>query len=95
MKQFFLGAAAALALSVPATAGVDTLADRCIAHVSKGAVTTFRDVDVLGSGRARIAYFRCIRAGLRDRSEASAYAGLVPQVSPSFGGASLGASISL
>jgi hypothetical protein len=92
MKRVLLCAATALILSFPATAGGRTLADSCIAHVSNGAVTTFRDVDVLGSGRARIAYFRCLRAGLRDRSDASAFAGLVPNVSPTFGGTGLSGS---
>lgn len=95
MKRVLLCAAAALAFSGSASAGGVTLADRCIAHVSKGAVVKFRDVDVLGSGRERIAYFRCIRGGLRHESGASAFTGLVPHLSPTFGGASLGASFNL
>lgn len=80
MKPILLACVAALALSGQAFAGGATLADRCIAHASKGAVTVFRDVDVLGSGRARIAYFRCVRSGLRDDSTSVTFAGIATVV---------------
>jgi hypothetical protein len=90
MKTAILAGVAALALSAGATAGGATIADRCIAHVSKGAITVFRDVDVLASGRDRIAYFRCIRNGIRDDASMSAFAGLVPYVATGFGGGGSG-----
>lgn len=90
MKRSLLAATAAAALSAPAFAVPATIADRCIAQVSKGAITEFRDVDVLASGRDRIAYFRCIRNVVRDDAPASAFAGLAPYVGTGFGGAGSG-----
>lgn len=90
MKRVLFCAAAALVLSMPAAAGSGTIADRCMARVSKGAITTFRDVDVLASGRDRIAYFRCVRSGMRDDADVSAFSGLVPSINSGFGGAGSG-----
>lgn len=90
MKTIFLAGATALVFSAQALAGGATIADRCIAHVSNGAVKVFRDVDVLGSGRDRIAYFRCIRTGLRDDTGASAFAGLTPSINATIGGSGSG-----
>jgi hypothetical protein len=90
MKAIFLSGAAALAVSACAFAGETTIADRCMAHFTKGAVTTFRDVDTLASGRDRIAYFRCVRGGLRDDVGMSALAGLTPSVTAVIGGSGSG-----
>lgn len=89
MKRIALAASAALVLSAPSFAGGATVADLCIAQVSKGAVTVFRDVDVLASGRDRIAYFRCIRSGVRDDAPVSAFSGLIPQINTGIGALSL------
>jgi hypothetical protein len=84
---------AALAASALATAtragenhGGFALADGCIAQATNGAVTRFRGVEMLESGRQRIAYFRCIRSGVHHRSSPSAFAGWVPAISVPFGG---------
>jgi hypothetical protein len=89
MRAILIAGAVALAVSAHANAS-GTIADRCMAHVSKGAVTVFRDVDVLASGRDRIAYFRCIRSGLRDDAPTSAFAGLASQVNTVIGGSGSG-----
>jgi hypothetical protein len=86
MKSMLLTSAAALAFALPCFASQTTIADRCIAHVSKGAIKVYRDVDVLASGRDRIAYFRCVRSGMRDDTGASAVAGFVPHIATGFGG---------
>lgn len=90
MRFQLIAACAAVALSTPALAGGATIADRCMTHVSNGAITTFRDVDVLASGRARIAYFRCVRTGLRDDTGGAAFAGLAPSVTAVIGGSGSG-----
>lgn len=90
MKSILLAGAMALAFSAQAFAGGGTIADRCIAHVSKGAITAYRDVDVLGSGRDRIAYFRCVRSGMREDTGTSAIAGLTPGVNAISGGSGSG-----
>jgi hypothetical protein len=90
MKRIILAASAALALAAPAMAGSATLADRCMARVTKGAVTVYRDVDVLASGRDRIAYFRCIRTGARDDGGLPALAVAFPRIDTGFGGGGTG-----
>lgn len=86
MTRIYLSAAAAIALSTPASAGSSTIADHCIAQVSKGAITEFRDVDVLASGRDRIAYFRCVRTGGRDEFGVAAFALTFPRIEGISGG---------
>ena len=70
----------ALSACMPAMAEGRTLADHCMAQVTRGAVVVYRDVDVLASGRDRIAYFRCVRAGMLGSSSQSAFAGWYPNV---------------
>lgn len=88
MKSVLLAAAAAIAVSSAAVASEDrlTIADLCIASVTKGAITTFRDVDTLESGRDRIAYFRCVRSGGRDGFGMAVLAGSFPRIEAISGG---------
>jgi hypothetical protein len=91
MTKFALLAASSLILCMSASAGgVRNVADACIAHVTKGQVRVYRDVEVLASGRDRIAYFRCIRSGLRGDTPFSAFSGLTPHVATGFGGGGTG-----
>jgi hypothetical protein len=100
MTKFALLAASSLILCVSASAGpIRSIADRCMAHVTKGQVPVYRGVETLASGRDRIAYFRCVRGGLREDYDrrtpgeswsAGVYPGLVPHVETGFGGGGSG-----